>query len=119
MAIPDDIPARLNSLGRPAPTPAAVLHHLLDGRATFRALQEAVQNLSQRAPDDHDVLVVVRDIVALEIFFREPHTLLFRGTDQDGHPAWLVQHFTQLTAKVVYRPHHESGPRIITGFADR
>lgn len=94
----------------------AVLTHLLDGAATFKALILAVKELSRLAPDDHDVLVVVGEVRVGKVRYLEPHTLAFEGRDQNGQRAWVVQHFSQMSARVVHVP--KRGPsRVITGFA--
>ena len=95
---------------------SGVLHHLLSGQATFQAIIDAVQALSRIAPDDCDVLVFVGDVAVTKVQFIEPHTFSFEGFNQDGHRSWIVQHFSQLSVHVVYRP--KLGPsRVITGFS--
>ncbi len=94
-----------------------VLGSLLSGRATFQALIDAVQELARLAPDDCDVLILVNDVSILKVRFIEPHTFSFEGFDQNGHRTWIVIHFTQLTARVVYLP--KRGPqRVVTGFSN-
>src|SRR6266487_2405087 len=95
---------------------AISLPHLLSGSATFDALVNAVEQLSRVAPDDCDVIVEVGDLAILNARFIEPHTLSFEGLNQDGHRASIVIHFSQLHARVIYRP-KRGASRIITGFS--
>ena len=93
------------------------LPHLLSGQATWFALQRAVNDLVARAPQDHDVLILAFDLAVLEAKFIEPHTFLFEGIGGDGNRAGIVCHFTQVVARVVYRP--KRGPsRVVTGFSN-
>jgi hypothetical protein len=93
-----------------------ILHHLLTGQATFQAIFDATQALSRNAPDDCDVLVIAGDVAVRKVEFIEPHTFKFEGFGQDGHRTWIVQHFSQVSVHVVYRP--KQGPsRVITGFS--
>jgi hypothetical protein len=90
--------------------------HLLSGAATFAALKEAVDDLAAAAPKDHDVLIQAFNIGVVEVRFLQPHTFLFRGFDQEGNHTFVVVHFSQMVARVVYLP--KRGPeRVITGFA--
>ena len=89
---------------------------LLSGDATWIALERAVNDLVSSAPQDHDVLVQVRDVSVLKAFFIKPHTFLFEGFDQDGHRTRIIIHFSQVEARVVYLP--KRGPdRVVTGFS--
>ncbi|HEX3857587.1 MAG TPA: hypothetical protein VHY30_09860 [Verrucomicrobiae bacterium] len=90
--------------------------HFLSGLETFRALVGAVESLRSLAPDVCDVVVVIGDVTVLEARYIEPHTLSFEGVDDHGHRAWVVQHFSQLNARVIYRP-KRGADRVITGFA--
>ena len=91
------------------------LPSLLSGASTWNALKCAVEELRSAAPDDCDVFVQVGDLAVIEARFVEPHTFLFEGLDQNGHKAWAVVHFSQLSSRIVYRP--KNGPnRKVTGF---
>lgn len=93
-----------------------VLRHLMSGAATFAALKEAVDYLAGAAPKDHDVLIQAFNIGVVEVRFLQPHTFLFRGFDQEGNHTFVVVHFSQMVARVVYLP--KRGPeRVVTGFA--
>jgi hypothetical protein len=93
-----------------------VLTHSSSGAATFDALISAVQELSRIAPDDCDVFVKVGNITVLKARFVEPHTFSFEGFNQEGQRSWMVIHFSQLHASVIYLP--KRGPsRVITGFS--
>jgi len=93
-----------------------LLPDLLSGRATWAALQRAVQALVSTVPKDHDVLIEVGGLRVLTAEFIEPHTFLFHGRDPAGHEASTVCHFTQLIANVIYIP--KCGPeRVVTGFS--
>ena len=95
---------------------AEIQRRLLCGDATWAALELAVNNLIISAPQDHDILIQVRDISVLKARFIKPHTFLFEGIDQNGHRTGMVLHFSQVEARVVYLP--KRGPdRVITGFA--
>ena len=92
------------------------LPSLLSGDATWFALKRAVDDLVGHAPQDHDVLILVGDVAVLEAEFIEPHTFLFHGVNQDGHRTGIVAHYTQVVARIIYRP--KQGPtRVVTGFA--
>jgi hypothetical protein len=92
------------------------LPHLLSGDATWEAMQRAINDLVERAPKDHDVLLQAFDLSILNVQFMEPHTFLFEGIDGEGNQAGFVCHFTQVVVRVVYLP--KRGPdRVITGFA--
>lgn len=92
------------------------LSHWLSGEAAFVALKDAVDELASTAPEDHDVIVEAFDLSVGEIIYIEPHTLLFRGFDHEGNNSFVLCHFSQLIARVVYKP--KRGPeRIITGFS--
>ncbi|MGD0261506.1 MAG: hypothetical protein ABSD29_16955 [Verrucomicrobiota bacterium] len=94
-----------------------VLRSMMSGDATWIALKQAVAELTRIAPQDHDVLVQVGDVLVLKARFIEPHAFLFEGINQDGHSTGIVIHFSQLAARVVYLP--KRGPsRVITGFSN-
>jgi len=90
---------------------------LLSGEAAFDALKYAVHELSCSVPEDHDVVVQAFDLIVHEIRFIRPYILLFEGRDHEDHAAFVMCHFSQIVARIVYRP--KSGTsRIITGFSD-
>ena len=92
------------------------ISHWMSGEASFIALRKAVNELARTAPDDHDVVVEAFGLSVGEIRYAEPHTLLFSGIDSQGNKSFVVCHFSQLLARVVYLP--KRGPqRVITGFA--
>jgi hypothetical protein len=94
-----------------------VLTHPFSGAATYDALISAVQELSRIAPDDCDVFVKVGNLCVLKARFVEPHTFSFEGFNPEGHHSWMVLHFSQLRASVIYLP--KRGPsRVITGFSN-
>ncbi len=94
----------------------AAMDHLMSGQATFTALQKAVKGLVKQAPAEHDIIVHAFGIYIVEIHFLEPHTLLLRGSNAEGHPTSVVAHYSQMVAHVIYRP--KTGPeRVITGFS--
>jgi len=93
------------------------LPSLLSGGATWLALKRAIHDLVGRAPKDHDVLILIGDVAVMEAEFIEPHSFLFHGINQDGHRTVIVAHYTQVWARVIYRP--KQGPsRVITGFTN-
>ena len=92
------------------------LWDLLSGEATFVALKDAVEQIVGAAPEDHDVLIQAFNVSVLEVSFRKPHTILFRGLDQKGNHTSVVVHYSQMVARVVYLP--KRGPqRVVTGFS--
>jgi hypothetical protein len=96
-----------------------ILPHLLSGEATFIAMKRAVDDLVSRAPQDHDIFILMDDFSVLEARFIEPHTFLFEGFDQDGHRAGMVCHFSQIKVRVIYRPKRDETrivSRVIHGF---
>lgn len=96
-----------------------ILRALMSGRATFDALARAVQELRRLAPDNCDVWIRVGDILVREATFVEPHTFTFEGLDPHGDKAWVVQHFSQLSATVIFRTKREEKPftsRVVHGF---
>jgi hypothetical protein len=96
---------------RPVP-----LSHWLSGDAVFAALKQAVKELTRLAPKDCDVLIRAFNITVREVSYIKPHALLFRGVTDDGHDSFVVCHFTQCVAQVVYLP-KEGSKRKITGFS--
>ncbi|MBE0543354.1 MAG: hypothetical protein IH623_18575 [Verrucomicrobia bacterium] len=96
------------------------LPHLLSGVAMFDALNRAVQEVSGIAPNDCDVLILVGDLSVTKASFIEPHTFLFEGFTQDGHRSWVVCHFTQVFARVIFLPKRGEErivSRVIQGFS--
>ena len=92
------------------------LPHLLSADATFEALKSAVEELSKSAPADHDVVIQAFDLTVSEVRYIKPHSLRFHGINDSGHQSFVIAHFSQLVAHVVYLP--KRGPsRVITGFA--
>ena len=89
------------------------LGQVFNGLATYRALLCAIQDFSSASPDDCDVLIQVDDVLITKVTFFEPHTFTFDGIDKDGHRARIIIHFSQLKARVVYRPKRDTS-RIIT-----
>jgi hypothetical protein len=101
------------------PTPKVEIKgisHWFSGEAAFIGLKEAVDELSRTAPEDHDVLIEAFNLSVREIRYIEPHTFLFSGINNDGHNSFVVCHYSQLLAHVIYRPKIEK-ERIITGFS--
>ena len=62
----------------------AAMTGLLSGDATFSALKQAIDDICQMAPEDHDVFIRAFDITVEQVGFIEPHTLLLRGFNQNG-----------------------------------
>jgi hypothetical protein len=93
----------------------AALTGLLSGDATFATLKYAIEQLTPLAPKDSDVVIQAFNIIATKVVFCQPHTLLLHGVNEEGHDTFVVAHFSQLVAHVIYRP--KIGPqRIVTGF---
>ena len=92
-----------------------VLRSVMSGDATWRALHEAVAELKRVAPQDCDVLIQVGDVSVLKARFIEPHAFLFEGFNEAGHHTGIVIHFSQLAARVIYRPKHTPS-RVVTMF---
>jgi hypothetical protein len=91
------------------------IEHWLSGESSFLALKQAVHELRRTAPEDHDVLIEAFNLFVREVQYIKPHSLLFRGVDNDGHDSVAICHFSQLVARVTYRP-KRAAIRIITGF---
>lgn len=90
---------------------------LHSGLFTWLALKRSIDEIARVAPEDHDVVIQVHDVLVLKADFLAPHSFRFQGVDQSGHRTALVIHFSQLDARVVYLP--KRGPsRVVTGFAD-
>src|SRR4030042_5971435 len=92
------------------------ISHWLSGEAAFSALKKAVDELASCAPEDHDIIVEAFDLSVREIRYIDPHTLLFRGIDHQGNDSFVICHYSQLLAHVVYMP-KKGRERIITGFS--
>jgi hypothetical protein len=95
------------------------LPHLLSGEATFIAMKRAVDDLVSRAPQDHDIFILMDNFTVIEARFIEPHTFLFEGFDESGHRAGMVCHFSQIKVRVVYQPKRDETrivSRVIHGF---
>lgn len=93
-----------------------VMHILLSGRAIFDALKNAVDELKRLAPEDDDVLVEAFNISVTKIIFTEPHTITLRGFNHDGRDTFVIVHYSQLIAHVVFKP-KRGKDRIIAGFS--
>jgi hypothetical protein len=114
------------TLFRPLPTEASrarieasqqaeLTRGFLSGEAIFNALNKAVHDLVGVAPEEHDVLVEAFGINMTEVGFIQPHAFILRGYDQNGHNTYVVAHFSQLVARIVYLP--KRGPeKVLTGF---
>ena len=109
--------AALRSLDFRPRDAADLLSPYLSGESAFEALKYAVEELTSTARKDCDVLVQAFDLTVLKVGYAKPHTLLFRGLDHEGNGAFVVCHFSQLLARVVYLPKAGSKRRI-TGFAN-
>ena len=94
---------------------AALTQGLLRGDAMFTALQQAIHDLSRVAPAEHDVLIYALGIYVVKVGFIEPHAFLFQGHDGEGNETFVVAHFSQIVARVIYRA--KQGPeKVLTGF---
>src|SRR5437762_9568795 len=78
--------------------------HWLTGDAAFRALQSEIMVLTSKAPKDHDVLIQAFGIRVTHVRYIEPHTLILRGFDHEGHDTSVVAHYSQLVAHILYLP---------------
>lgn len=88
---------------------------MLSGDALYVALVASVEELAKSAPAEHDVLVRAFGLVVTEVHLREPHAFIFHGYNDAGHQSFVVAHFSQVVATVVYLP--KRGPeKILTGF---
>lgn len=88
------------------------LHSLLDGESTFGAIHDSVQDLSERAPEDHDTLIAAFGLIVDEVRFQHPHTIILGGFDDGGYRSSVVAHFSQIVIRVVYLPRiSEQSPR--------
>ena len=115
MNIPSlNLPIRRLDLTVPKITP---ISYYLTGEAAFGALKEAVDELARTSPKDHDVMIEAFNLSVTEVRYVKPHTLLFRGFDHEGHDAFVLCHFSQLVARVVYLP-KRGASRVITGFSN-
>lgn len=91
------------------------ISHYASGEASFTALKQAVNELIRLAPEDHDILIQAFNILVTEIRYVEPHTFILRGFNQEGHDTFVVCHYSQLLAHVVYLPKRQE-KRTIIGF---
>ncbi len=86
------------------------------GEAAFLALKKTVNELASSAPKDNDVIIEAFNLTVREVRYIEPHTLVFNGFDEQGNNSFVVCHFSQLLARVIYKPKAKT-ERIITGFS--
>ena len=93
----------------------APISSYLSGKSAFEALKEGVEHMTNSAPDDHAVVIQAFNLTVRDIFFVEPHMLIFSGTNCHGHSTTAVAHFSQLVAHIIYVP-HESGEHKPIGF---
>jgi len=88
----------------------------LSGDALFVALNEAVDALLKVAPKECDVLIEACGVYMSHVEFIEPHTFLFTGNNDAGDKTFVVAHYSQVTARVVFmKP--KAPDRVIVGFA--
>ena len=116
-SIPPDIAEKMTIATQPMRLLPNPIPDLLSGSAAFVALKQAVEELTRSAPEDCDVVIRAFDLFVSEVRFIKPHTLLFRGLTDDGHDATVVCHFSQLVARVIYRP-RRGATRVVTGFSN-
>jgi hypothetical protein len=114
--IPHDLLKKMAIATNPSFLKTKPLSHWLSGEAAFNALQQAVDELVQSAPKNHDVLIEAFGIFVREVKYINPHTFIFCGNDDQGHETSVVCHFSQLVARVVYLPKRGKS-RVITGFS--
>jgi hypothetical protein len=94
----------------------ALTRQLLSGDALYETLIKAVEDLNNRAPPEHDVLVDAFGITVISVAFMPPHAFLLTGYDDSGNTTSVVAHFSQLITRVIYLP--KKGPdRVVTGFS--
>lgn len=101
--------------GFPALEP--LLPNLLNGEATFTALQQAFDELKRTAPENYDVVIEAFNLTVRELRYVEPHTLVFRCLGEHGKDSFVIAHYSQVVARVVYRPRQTGEPGVITGFS--
>jgi len=89
---------------------------LIGGEPTFIALKDALKLACEDAPDDCDIFIRAFNIFVKEVRFCEPHTFLFCGFDSEGNNSFVIAHFSQLVACVVYVP-KKGKERVLTGFS--
>src|SRR6266478_4778992 len=70
------------------------LPRLLSGDATFAALAQAVEDLRNSVPQDHDVLIQAFGVIVTQVRYVEPHTFVFSGFDPEGHETFVACHFS-------------------------
>ena len=117
LKLPPDIASKMAAVISTPIYQQKPLSHWLSGAAAFNALRQAVDELARTAPQDHDVLIEAFGIAVHDVKYMTPHTLLFRGLDDQGHETAVVCHFSQLVARVVYLPKRGQS-RVITGFSN-
>jgi len=123
----DDLAAGVNEMQRAEAQRAQELREsqvslpqLLSGWAMFLALKSAVDEIKSSAPQDHDVLIQVGDLIVTGLSFIKPYAFLLKGLDEKGHNAAIVCHFTQLSARIFQRRQRGANrlvSRVIQGFA--
>ena len=93
------------------------LSYYLNGRAVYEALKNEIDKCRVLAPADHDVVIYAFGIICEDVIFMHPHTLVFRGINENGDDTRVVAHFTQVMARVCYEPKRKA-VGVITGFAE-
>ena len=73
---------------------------IVNGDATFIAIQNAIKDLRRSAPKDHDVVVFAFDLTVHKLVFYKPDTFLFRGIDDEGNHTRIVSHFTNAIIRI-------------------
>jgi hypothetical protein len=106
----------VNPAIRAAEMQSEVMTNLLSAESMFSSLEDAIEELCSLAPEDHDVLIEAFGIAVEQVKLVKPHTLVFSGTDNSGHRTFVVAHFSQVVARVVYLP-KKTPSRVVTGFS--
>lgn len=104
---------RLMSIPDPTIEQTKIIKSLLDGESTFIAMKNAVENLTEFAPKDHDTLITAFGLIVHKVTFQQPHTFTFCGIDETGNHSSVVVHYSQLVVKIVYLPHQEGSPNVV------
>lgn len=89
---------------------------LLSCEAMAQALVSAVENARREAPDDHDVLVSVGNVLIEKVSFIHPHAIVFEGLENGAERTRIVAHFSQVFAIIAVRP-KQGERRVVTGFS--
>ncbi len=89
--------------------------HYVTGEAAFLALKLAVDELTNLAPQDHDILIEAFGLIVKEVKYIEPHTFLFSGVDDKENNSFVICHYSQLLVRVIHLPKKEE-VRCIIGF---